>query len=295
MRRWLARGNWQGVEDPQSDLACVAHYLDVSCPAEGQAALRMWGQTGERPAVWIAGADPVYLEPRLDHLCLHALPADNMPANDLRALLDHLQDKLADDDRHVFAPIGSCGYLRAREPLCTASLPAEAIDRRRPDDHLPEGPEAASYHALRSEVEMALHDHPVNQRRERAGLAPANSLWVWGGGFAPEQGKTDMPPLFADDPSLRGYWHSREGDVADWPGSATACLEAAGPGFVAQPGALADPRAVGELLSELRERQREGRIGNVTLLVAGRHAITVKRRDSWKIWRRSKAMPEAWR
>lgn len=255
----------------------------------------MWGQTGERPAVWIAGADPVYLEPRLDHLCLHDLPGEEMPVADLRGLFDHLQDQLADEDGHVFARIGSCGYLRTSAPLCTASLPGAALDGRRPDDYLPQGPEAASYRALRSEIEMALHDHPVNQRRERAGRAPANSLWVWGGGFAPAEQQADLPPLFADDPQLRGYWHSRSADVADWPGSASACLEAVATGFVARPDRLTDPGAVRDLLSQLRDAQRKRRLRKVILLVAGHTAITVESWDGWKFWRSNQAIPEAWK
>ena len=42
-------------------LGVIAHAL----PAAGLAALRFWGQTGERSDAWIAAADPVHLEARL--------------------------------------------------------------------------------------------------------------------------------------------------------------------------------------------------------------------------------------
>lgn len=46
---------------------------------------------------------------------------------------------------------------------------------------LPEGPGDRSWRRLHNEVQMLWHAHSVNQERERAGLAPVNALWLWGG------------------------------------------------------------------------------------------------------------------
>ncbi len=48
---------------------------------------------------------------------------------------------------------------------------------------------------------MILFEHPVNDRRRRAAMPPANSVWIWGGG-------ADAPPtrrpvrIFANDSTL---------------------------------------------------------------------------------------------
>ena len=88
---------------------------------QGLAALRMWGQTGDRPTVWIAAADPVYLEPRLDHLVPARAAAAGIPPSDLRPLFDHLQEpRWPSDQRFGFARLGQCGYLRAEAGISTA-------------------------------------------------------------------------------------------------------------------------------------------------------------------------------
>ena len=262
--------------------------LNLPYPDDGIAALRMWGQTGDRPTVWVAAADPVYLEPRLDHLCLHALDGDATAMADLRTLLDYLQETLADNERFGFARIGSCGYVRADAPLATAQYPAIVIDQQRPDEFMPSGEESGSYRKLRSEVEMALHDHEVNLRRQSEGLPPINSLWLWGGGFAPEQHTEPHPPLFGDDPLLKGYWLSKTGVVADWPGSIAACLEASLAGFVAVPNAGEnDVDWIEPCLHELRAALWSGRVSKLVLIIADGHEIHVQRSNRWRFWRRS--------
>ena len=72
-RSWLARADF-AQESPSKPLyAAILGELGRPLPDAGLGALRLWGQTGERPTTWIAAADPVYLEPRVGSLCLHAL------------------------------------------------------------------------------------------------------------------------------------------------------------------------------------------------------------------------------
>ena len=187
LRRWLAKSLPQRMPESTELLATILDVLNMPCPDSGLAALRMWGQTGERPSAWIAAADLVYLEPRLDHLCLHAQARVDVPTSDLRPLFDHLQRSLEDGSDFGFARIGSCGYVRANDPMATASLPAYMVDQQKPDEFMPSGDDAASYRNLISEIEMALHDHEVNLQRQAKGQSPINSLWLWGGGVAPQQ------------------------------------------------------------------------------------------------------------
>ncbi len=291
LRRWLSRATISRAERPRELLEAVLASLNLPYPDDGIAALRMWGQTGDRPTVWIAAADPVYLEPRLDHLCLHALDGANMPSGDLRAIFDYLQERLAGKERYGFARIGSCGYVRADTPLMTAHSPAYVIDQQHPDEYMPSGDETGTYHTLRSEVEMALHEHAVNLRRETEGMSPVNSLWLWGGGFAPVQNTEPRPPLFADDPLLKGYWLSKTGVVGDWPGSVAACLEASIAGFVAVPGAgETNLDWLEPCLDELRAALKSSRVSKLTLILADGYVVELVRSDEWRVWRRQSAL-----
>lgn len=287
LRTWLARAELVRLGAPRSTLATILAVLDKPVPAAGLAALRMWGQTTERPTVWIAAADPVYLEPRLDHLCLHALDGDSVSITDLRGIFDHLQTTLAPASQYGFARIGRFAYLRSAQPIATANEPAYIVDGQRPNEHMPTGAETVAYRQLLSEIEMALHEHAVNARREAAGLPPVNSLWLWGGGIAPEQQTNPLPPLFAADPLLCGYWHSQTGVVADWPGSIAACLEESIAGFVAVPPFAADDAASLQLcLHELRQALRSRRVSELLLFFRDGVRARVRRSDELRIWRR---------
>jgi hypothetical protein len=286
LRHWLGRSDIRQLMEPKELLAGILETLNLPYPETGLGALRMWGQTGDRPTVWIAAADPVYLEPRMDHLCLHAQDAESAPAADLRPLIDHLQATLVDSENHGFARLGTCGYLRASTPIATANVPPYVVHRDMPNEFMPSGDDADGYRNLVSEVEMSLHDHEVNLRRQDHGLQPINCLWFWGGGVAPEQQTVPHPPLFGNDPLLIGHWLSKTGVVANWPGDIASCVEASLAGFVAVVPEKDDPELLDRYLRELRELIRSQRVSRLTLMFRDGVVATVERAHRWRIWRR---------
>jgi hypothetical protein len=287
LRAWLAQADLSLEPEPRELLQQLTAELGLPYHEEGLAALRMWGQTGDRPTVWIAAADPVYLEPRLDHLCLYALSGANIPPADLRPLFDHLQHTLADDERFGFARLGSNGYLRAEQAISTASVPAYVLDQREPGDYLPTGEHTAMHRNILSEIEMALHGHEVNERRVTEGKQPVNSLWLWGGGRAPDITTRPQPPLFAEDPLLAGYWESATAVSSLWPGSFEACAEQSLHGFVAVPPESDDhSETLRDYLAELRDLLRAKRVSRLILLFRDGLRADVRRSQTLKFWRR---------
>ena len=270
-------------------LGSVLGAIGHSVPAEGLAALRFWGQTGERSGAWIAAADPVHLEARLDHLCLHALRADAISRTDLRELFDYLQKTLGDDDRYAFARLGRLGYLRGADPIATAAVSPEVVDGRAPDEYMPAGENVATHDKLLSELQMALHSHELNQRRTAGGRHSVNSIWFWGGGIAPEKDARPIPPLFADDPLFRGYWNSCTGVTEGWKGNFDQCLSIAPDGFVAVVPDEVDyshSAAMASYLENLRDILKRGDLRRLTLLFRDRLKIEIGKNDALRFWRR---------
>jgi len=289
--RWLSQSSLEQGPELRDLLATILGVLGKERPQDGLGAMRMWGQTGDRPTVWIAAADPVYLEPRLDHLFLHTLSEPAVSRSELRLLFDHLQDTLAADRNYGFARLAACGYLRAEESIVTAAAPSSVVDQCNPNDYLPTGEKAAGFRQLQSEIEMALHEHPVNVERQLRGLQPVNSLWLWGGGHAPELRADPHPMLFADDPLLRGYWESASGAVHTWPGTIAACLEASVEGFVAVVPEVTDGSQLLEsCLRELHDAVRSRRLYRLVLVFADGIRATVGPADRWRFWRRESAL-----
>jgi hypothetical protein len=290
LRRWLARADLRQLDAPRELLGRVLEKLNLPYPASGLGALRMWGQTGDQPTVWIAAADPVYLEPRLDHLCLHAQDSETAPAGDLRPLIDHLQATLGENQNYGFARLGCFGYLRADEPIAAAAVPPSVVHQDMPNEYMPDGEEAGDYRNLVSEVEMSLHDHAVNERRIAEGRQPINCLWFWGGGFAPEQETVPHPPLFADDALLVGHWLSKTGVVANWPGDIPSCVEASMAGFVAVVPEQDDPAILERCLGDLRDLLRSGRLSRLTLMFRDGIEANVEPGHRRRFWRRQSGL-----
>ena len=291
VRAWLAKSELSFDPRPREFLQILTTELGLPYPEEGLAALRMWGQTGERPTAWIAAADPVYLEPRLDHLCLHALRTATIPPSDLRPLFDHLQETLAAGRRYGFARFGSKGYLRSEEPMSTATVPPYVVDQQPPDEFLPTGEHAALHRNILSEIEMALHEHDVNLRRVAEGQPPVNSLWLWGGGMAPEQTKRPQPPLYADDALLYGYWESAAAVSDVWPGDLAACADDSPHGFVAvTPAGDLRRETLRGYLEELRGLLHSRRLSRLVLLFRDGVRAEVRRSHRLKFWRRDDAL-----
>lgn len=94
-------------------------------------------------------------------------------------------------------------YVRlARPPALTTTALSAAIGRH-VDPLLPEGRDAMRFRSYLNEVQMLLHEHPVNLRREARGEPAINSLWLWGGGTRPVPVAGPLPALWADAAEAR--------------------------------------------------------------------------------------------
>jgi len=270
-------------------LAAVLPEIGHPVPAQGLAALRFWGQSGDRPDGWMAAADPVHFEARLDHLRLFALRGDAVSRPDLRVLFACLQHTLGDDEGNAFASIGRLGYLRGHAPIATAAVSAGVIDGYPPDDYAPGGDRAAAHDKLLGELQLALHDHEVNLQRVAAGERPVNSVWFWGGGTAPQQVRRSIPTLFADDPLFRGYWYSCTGAIENWTENTEKCLGIAPDGFVAVvPDQPADPQPslMTDYLESLRHVCIRGDLRRLTMLFRDGMSIEIRTHDALRFWRK---------
>lgn len=288
LKHWLSKGRIQASARPDDMLTSVLQVIGQPVPTEGLAALRFWGQTGERSGAWIAAADPVHLEPRLDHLCLFALRGNQISRAELRDVFDYLQKTLGDDERFGFARLGRLGYLRGKQPIATASVPPVVVDGLPPDEFMPAGDDAMTHDQLLSELQMALHDHDVNQNRTTRGEHSINSVWFWGGGIAPEKDTRAIPPLFADDPLFKGYWESCTGVVETWKNRFEECLNIAPDGFVAvAPDELdaASDEVLADCVESSRSILRRGDLRKLTILFRDGLKVDLGRTDAYKFWR----------
>jgi hypothetical protein len=162
-------------------------------------------------------ATPVHFFAGLDSLHLH-------PAGLLR-LDRETQQALAADFERVFDGSGYRLHPTGQRDLLLAGPPAEAVlstDPARwlgadPAAGLPHGAGAGPLRRLGAEIEMWLHEHPVNRARAAAGELPVSTLWLWGGGAAATRRAAPLPRLLADDAFVEGLCRVCGGKVLPLP------------------------------------------------------------------------------
>ena len=72
-------------------------------------------------------------------------------------------------------------------------------------DAMPAHPQARYWRRLLNEIQVALHNCPVNIRRRQSGKQEINSVWFWGGGFIPEAAPHDLiDTVYSNNPVTRG-------------------------------------------------------------------------------------------
>ncbi len=213
-RAWLAE--WVGR--PEAALASPGAIAAAALPGRDASAATASASAASAEAeadgcVWLA--DPVRLEADLTTLSL--------ASSGILRLAPEAQRELC---RAFDATFAASGYrlATARNGRFLGLGPALAEIPRTVDparflgsglaDALPAGSGAAALRRLGVEIEMWLHEHPLNLERARRRRAPIGSLWLWGGG-APYAASGTLP---AQRPAVR----SADGRSADARGDAAA-------------------------------------------------------------------------
>lgn len=285
---------------------------DEEVPAGALTLAASGGVTGE--AVWMR-ADPSHLRLNRDQLILVPGVAFGIQPAEAEALVEAL-------NRHfigqlTFYPLHSDRWcvridspggkdfdsrgLRTRTP---AEVAGKDINR-----HLPSGESSTRWHALLNEIQMVLHEHPINEAREARGEPPVNSVWLWGVGGLPANAAASFQSVTAEDPVALGFaksaglrYRALPQGAAEW----LARLPEEGLELVVldtlrMPLALSDVDAwrmriidlEARWFTPLLEALKSGRIGMVTVLVPDGESLRAfesTRNDQRHFWRRPRPL-----
>ena len=290
-REWVAR--WLGLE-------CYAGLPPASVAAATVA--------GPPPgaAVWLAeplhlteGIGRVHLE-RRGRLRLAAPEAERLAAdfNTLYAGSGLALRPLPGGTFLLAAPAGETPLTC--EP---ARVPAGTLA-----ESLPSGSGAGALRRLGAELEMWLHQHPLNAERAGRGEPPVSTLWIWGGGAAPAR----TPPAGAARAAVYGAEAYLAGLARlggsesrpvppEWPYARTGALESALYALEVSDALQREPGS--DLLRALADLDRRWIAPAVAALGAGSlerlwllandRAWCLRSRDRWRRWRRGRAGLEA--
>lgn len=252
---------------------------------------------GERAVIdgWAFVATPVRL--------VAGMSSVHMAADGVLELSAAEADQLAADFGRVF---GGAGMTLRRghgsvlaclfdAPVRVETTPPERVAGEDVWNHMPRGEHATRLRRFMSELEMWLHEHPVNLERAKHQLPPVTQLWLWGGGPAhakfPEAAVQPQGSAGSAEPAGppgRGAWAAGNDPLrmafveeAQYPGASRSGLVVTHewPGTAAW--AAFEQNWLAPIAHDLGSR-RLGRID----LSGGARCISVSPRGTRRFWRR---------
>ena len=164
------------------------------------------GQAPAGDAVWLA---------ELVHLALGADQANLLDPGQMD-LLPEETAALLDTARPLFEGTGFAvdalspqrWRLRLPDGLRPQTASPQVVAGQRLNEWWRQDTETRPWRRLLNEIQMAWHEHPVNDARAARGLAPVNALWLYGGGtpwpIAPAGHERVLREL--DAPQRTGDW-----------------------------------------------------------------------------------------
>ena len=242
-------------------------------------------------------ARPVHLLTAIDHLQL-APGRLVMDEAESARLVGDINRHLEGSGYRVHVSGASDDWqLDCMQPLdCTSVEPNDALGRNL-RDLMPAGRDGARVRSLVNEIQMLLHEHPVNVARMERRQPAINSVWLWGIGSLGKVSPANLPRLYTDDAWLAGLWHLHgtaarsleefAGVGEAGTGTLVACASAPGGdagtnlAFV-EAACFAPARAI--LL--------RGSTAMISLLLGDR-TVEVNSRARYRFWRRRRPLSEA--
>jgi hypothetical protein len=271
----------------------MAAPLAARFPA-GPCVLAATGGDAQSAGLW-AVAHPVHLATAIDHLRMAPTHTLAIAPDEAAALHATVQAHLASLGFGLRQEVPDLWSLSCDNTLeCDTFEPADVIGRN-VRAFMPRGRDGQAVCRLMNEIQMLLHEHPVNELRSRDGRPAINSLWLWGFGRAEPAPAKPLPPLVADDAWLRGLW-ARHGVAACGGDALEAFMIQADEGgllALATPPASSPADALATADAGVLQALRTAVAGGLrrTLEIhTGTRILVLDARSRWRFWRRSRPL-----
>lgn len=296
LERLIARGRsrrrvppeptFQSLECWQADvLQALSHDIVASAPVSALGAALI----GE--GSWLH-AQFVHFAAGLDHLVLVPLHGSQaLEPTDATALQRDLAAHVREES-YEWRTAGARHFLHTTAHLQADTCAPDAATRLSLVDAMPRGASGRTLRRLMTELQMQLHEHPVNRARERAGLLPANGVWLWGlGEQSTAVTNATLPRAFADDDFLCGLYRLHAAECEPLPADGAALVERAAGEAVLLLHCDSLPALDAHWLAPLERVLLAGRIEQLELILDDMHVIAT-RWHRWRLWRRLRPLAQ---
>ncbi|HZX70038.1 MAG TPA: phosphoglycerate mutase [Rhodanobacter sp.] len=152
---------------------------------------------------WLS-ADPAWVRADMTGARLLACGQLQLDMAEARALAEPLQPVFAEAGMQLLVSTPDRWHVQLPADLALPKFdPPEQAMGEDLSQHLPPGAEGRQWRILLNDIQVLLHQHPLNAQRRARGLAPVNSLWLWGGGRLPKPMRGSLDGAVSDDLLLR--------------------------------------------------------------------------------------------
>jgi hypothetical protein len=280
MSRWqltLLERLGLGSEPARYPVAAVLRSGDEGRRAEG-----FWMQA--TPMHWLAGLDT------LDAVRLEGESA--IERSEREQLFEPIAGHLGSAGLELVKASSGEWLVRSERAWEVLTTSPETASAGPLEEAMPRGRDSVPLRRLMTELQMILHEHPVNTSRARRGMPEVNAIWLHGVGSLSELPERALPDAFGDELYLRGLYAVHGQRVQALPGDAAGLVAAMRKEAIA----VLDTEHLDELerrwLAPLRRALSRGALAQVDL-VLGRWLVRVRRGALLKFWRKGRA-PAEW-
>lgn len=127
-------------------------------------------------------AQPVHLTLQRDSFALDSLLV--LSAEEYLALTTHLNSFFVEDGITLIPSVThQYWFLKTPSPWQLTTQPVQAAQYQNIQAWMPQGPDANKLRQIINQVQMLLHEHPLNQKRVQLGLPEVNSIWLSANSF----------------------------------------------------------------------------------------------------------------
>lgn len=190
MEIWLCRQF--NIVPQQNDWPIAAIMLHMDAPGLAKASKDFWIR-----------ADPVHLRIEQNHIMLADSQAFPITEEEAKVLTQDLNHNLADYGCALLPLRPDRWYLQLSKIPDMQTYTLGQVTCRNINNFLPSGIDSSIWHKSFNEIQMLLHEHPINLARESRGELIINSVWLWGGGKSPQSIQSPYTHVWSDDDFVR--------------------------------------------------------------------------------------------
>jgi hypothetical protein len=170
-------------------------------------------------------AQPIHFAAGLDRLTTVVLQGQGrMTAQESATLGSLLSEHLQSSGFELHHAANDEWLLRSELPLQLRTVTPEFAAANPRAEILPQGSDAGGLRRLMTELQMLLHEHPVNAQREARGAPAINAVWLHGEGTLSDVASVSLPEAFGEDVYLQGIYRLHGKAVKPLPADAASLL-----------------------------------------------------------------------